>query len=216
MNGVAFTALVAAGLAAAVNWCALATDRRHVELVAKPLATALLVVVAATAGAPGGDVRAALVVAAVGGLAGDIALLRDSERRFMAGLGSFAIGHVAYVVAALAVGVSWPHALIALPFVAVLLGWRFLPETAPGARRAGGTVLFLAVLGYAMIISAMVVTATATGSVVAAIGAMLFAISDWVLGYDRFVRPLRHSHLAVMVPYHVGQGLLIVGLARSG
>ncbi|MGH9270609.1 MAG: lysoplasmalogenase family protein, partial [Ilumatobacteraceae bacterium] len=37
--------------------------------------------------------------------------------------------------------------------------------------------------------------------------------SDWTLGYDRFVRPVRHRDLLVMVPYHVGQALLIVGLA---
>jgi uncharacterized membrane protein YhhN len=116
-------------------------------------------------------------------------------------------------VAALAVGVSWPHALLAVPFIVLLLGWRFLPETAPGARRAGGTVLFVAVLVYAAIISAMVVTATGTRSALATAGAMLFAISDWVLGYDRFVRPVRQRGLAVMVPYHTGQALLIVGLA---
>lgn len=215
MNTVAIAALVAAGFAAAVNWGALATGRHGVEAVAKPLATALLVVVAATAGAPDGLVRVALVVAALCGLAGDVALLGNSETRFMAGLGAFAVGHAAYVLAALGAGVSARNALFAVPFMVVLLGWRFLPETVPGARRAGGTVLFVAVLAYAMIIAAMVVTATGTGSVVAALGAMLFAISDWVLGYDRFVRPVRGRDLLVMVPYHVGQALLIVGLATA-
>ena len=215
MNTVAIVALAAAGSAAAVNWWALATGRRGVEAVAKPLASALLVVVAATAGSPDELVRAALVVAVVCGLAGDIALLGDSEPRFMAGLGAFAVGHAAYVVTAVAVGTSWGSALLAVPFMAILLGWRFLPETVPGARRAGGTVLSVAVLAYAVIISAMVLTATGTGSVVAALGAMLFAISDWVLGYDRFVRPLRGRAHGVMVPYHVGQGLLIVGLALA-
>ena len=216
MTVVAVVAAVTAGLVAAVNWWALATGRSRVEVVAKPTATALLVVVAATAGSPDGVVRVALVVAALCGLAGDIALLGDSESRFMAGLGAFSVGHASYVVAAFGVGVSWGNALIAVPFMVVLFGWRFLPETVPGARRAGGTVLFVAVVAYALIISAMVVTATATGSVVAALGAMLFAVSDWVLGYDRFVRPVRHRDLAVMVPYHVGQGMLIVGLALTG
>ena len=159
VNGLAIGALIGAGVLAATNWWALVTHRPHVERLAKPGATALLVVVAATAGSPEPVVRVALVVAVLFGLVGDIALLGDSEARFMAGLGAFAVGHAAYVVAALGVGWSWRHALIAVPFMAVLLGWRFLPETAPGARRAGGTVLFVAVLGYAVIISAMVVTA---------------------------------------------------------
>lgn len=214
MNGIAVGALIGAGLAAMTNWWALVTSRPHVERVAKPLATALLVVVAATAGSPDTLVRVALVVAVLFGLVGDIALLGDSEARFMAGLGAFAVGHAAYVIAALGVGWSWPHALIAVPFMVVLLGWRFLPETVPGARRAGGTVLYVAVLGYAVIISAMVLTATGTRSVLAALGAMAFAASDWTLGYARFVRPVRHRDLLVMVPYHVGQALLVVGLVR--
>ncbi len=215
MNSIAVGALIGAGLAATTNWWALVTHRPQVERMAKPLATALLVVVAATAGSPEPVVRVALVVAALFGLLGDIALLGDSEGRFMAGLGAFALGHAAYVVAALGVGWSGPHALIAVPFMVVLLGWRFLPQTVPGARRAGGTVLFAAVLVYAAIISAMVVTATGTRSILATAGAMLFAVSDWVLGYDRFVRPVRHRDLLVMVPYHVGQALLIVGLASA-
>ena len=42
---------------------------------------------------------------------------------------------------------------------------------------------------------------------------MSFAVSDWILGFDRFVRSLRCAPLAVMVTYHVGQLLLILGLA---
>ena len=114
---------------------------------------------------------------------------------------------------AVLVGVSATTALLAVPFMAVLLGWRFLPETVPGARRHGGPVLMGAVLGYAVIISAMVLTATGTGRWAAAIGAMSFALSDWILGFDRFVRPMRHAAVAVMVTYHVGQLLLILGLA---
>ena len=62
----------------------------------------------------------------------------------------------------------------------------------------------------------MVITAWATGEWLAAVGAMLFAVSDWVLGYQRFVRSFgRHGRIAVIVPYHVGQALLIMGLATA-
>jgi hypothetical protein len=44
---------------------------------------------------------------------------------------------------------------------------------------------------------------------------MCFAASDWVLGHQRFVGPLPGGRLSVMVPYHVGQALLIVGLATA-
>jgi uncharacterized membrane protein YhhN len=168
---------------------------------------------AATAGSIDGGARVALVVAAVCGLVGDVALLFDGDVAFMAGLGSFAAGHAAFVVTTVLVGVTWTTALLAVPFLAVLLGWRFLPQTVPGARRAGGSPLMVAVLGYAVVISAMVLTATGTGRWAAAIGAMSFAASDWVLGYNRFVRPIRRAGVIVMVTYHVGQLLLILGLA---
>lgn len=208
--------LVALAVAVGVDWWAVATRRRAVEVVAKPAASVLLVVLAATAGDVDAAVRSALVVAAVCGLLGDVALLGASKTRFMAGLGAFAVGHIAYAVAAIAGGVSWARTLVAVPFLAVLLGWRFAGETVPGARRHGGDALAGAVLVYATAISLMVLTATGSGSWLAAAGAALFAISDWVLGYNRFVRPWRHGRLLVMVAYYGGQTALILGLARAG
>jgi uncharacterized membrane protein YhhN len=146
---------------------------------------------------------------------GDVALLGGSEQAFMSGLGAFAVGHLAYVGAAVAVGFDAPWAVPGVAFMLAMLAFRFAPRTVPGARREGGPVLAGAVVFYACVISAMVITAWATTAWVAAAGAMLFAISDWVLGHQRFVGPLPGGRLAVMVPYHVGQALLIVGLATA-
>ncbi len=206
---------VLAAIVAAVDWWAVATDVRRVEIVAKPATMiALIVVLAAIPDVPG-PVRAWLVVGAVLGLVGDVALLGDGETAFMAGLGSFALGHLAYVGAALTVGFDPVWALPGVAFGVVLLGYRFVPRTLPGARSAGGDVLAGAVIFYALVITSMAVTAWATGAIVAAVGAMLFAVSDWVLGHRRFVGPLPGGRLAVMVPYHVGQALLVVGLATA-
>lgn len=207
--------LIAAAVAALADWWAVATGRRRVEHVAKPLTMALLVGVAATAGDPGGDVRAWLVVGAVLGLAGDIALMGDGEIQFMVGLGAFAFGHLGYAVAAVLIGFDPAWALIGAAFMVVLLSVRFATRTVPGARRVGGRVLAGAVVFYACVITAMVVTAWGTTAALAGVGAMAFALSDWVLGHSRFVGPLPGGRLSVMVPYHVGQALLIVGLARA-
>jgi uncharacterized membrane protein YhhN len=215
VSGPAVGLLVAAAICAVVEWWAVARGDRRLQIVFKPATTALLVGVAATAGTADTATRVLLVLAALCGLAGDVALLGDGENSFLAGLGAFAVGHALYVAAALAVGQHWPAHLWALPFLAVLLGWRFLPETVPGARRHGGSVLMGAVLVYAAIISAMVVTATGTGHAMAAVGAMAFAASDWVLGYNRFVRPVRYGALTVMIAYYIGQALLILGLALA-
>lgn len=207
--------LAISGVAALLDWWAVASSRRPVELVAKPLTMILLVGVAASVGDPAADVRLWLVIGATLGLLGDVALLGDGEVAFMAGLGSFAFGHLGYAVAALLIGFDWAWAIPGVVFLVALLGFRFLGETLPGAERHGGRLLAGAVVFYAAVISVMVLTAWATGELLAAGGAVLFAISDWLLGYQRFVAPIRHGRLAVIIAYHVGQALLIVGLATS-
>ena len=212
----ATAALLVAGVSAAmIDWWAVGTDRRRLELVAKPVTMAMLVAVAAVAGDAPGDVRLWLVIGAALGLVGDGVLLFEGETAFVIGLGSFAAGHLAYAVAAILLGVELAWVLPGLAFVAVLLGFRFVTRILPGARSHGGPVLAGAVAFYAFVISAMVVTSWATGAWLAAAGGMLFAVSDWVLGYRRFVGPLRVGRLGVMVPYHVGQALLILGLATG-
>jgi uncharacterized membrane protein YhhN len=207
--------LIAAAAVALVDWWAVASGRRRVEYVVKPLTMALLVGVAATAGDPSGDVRAWLVAGAALGLVGDIALMGDGEIEFMVGLGAFALGHLAYAVAAVLIGFDPAWALVGAVFMAALLSFRFATRTVPGARRFGDRALAGAVIFYACVITAMVVTAWGTTAALAGFGAMAFAISDWVLGHERFVGPIPGGRLSVMVPYHVGQALLIVGLARA-
>jgi uncharacterized membrane protein YhhN len=45
---------------------------------------------------------------------------------------------------------------------------------------------------------------------------MLFATSDSIIGYNRFVKPVRQADLPIMVTYHAGQVLLILGLIAAG
>lgn len=207
--------LVAAAVAALVDWWAVWTDRVAAERAAKPSTMLLLVAVAATWGDLPGDARGWLVAGAILGVGGDVALLGAGEAAFMAGLSAFAAGHLAYAVAASLIGLDLVWALPGIGVMVLLLGFRFATRTVPGAYRVGGAVLAGAVTFYAVVISAMVLTAWGTGLVVAGCGATLFAVSDWVLGHRRFVGPLPGGRLAVMVPYHVGQAVLIVGLAAG-
>lgn len=222
------------GLFAVADWIAVERgddDRRRIT---KPGATLALIAIAAVAGEMAGDARAALVVAVVLCLAGDVFLLGDDDRFFLAGLSAFALGHVAYVITALLVGVSWPRLAWAFPFLAVVLGVQAATGMLPGARRVGGSPMMIAVAVYSAIISAMVITATGTSSWLAAAGAMLFATSDSIIGYHRFAtvdrsdrdgiadaigrgaRRRRRADLAVMTTYHLGQVLLILGLIAAG
>ena len=58
----------------------------------------------------------------------------------------------------------------------------------------------------------MVGSAVFRGDGLAAAGALVFAASDSILALDRFDRPRRWGPVAVMVTYHVAQGLLVASL----
>jgi uncharacterized membrane protein YhhN len=49
----------------------------------------------------------------------------------------------------------------------------------------------------------------------AAIGAVLFYISDALIGWSRFVKDFAQSRLAIMVTYHLGQMGFVLYLLRS-
>jgi uncharacterized membrane protein YhhN len=214
---VAAAGLVTAFVVLAIaDWVAIWQRADDLRRFTKPAATAALVTIAAVVGEMAGDARAALVVAVVFCLAGDVALLGRSEARFLVGLGAFGLGHIAYVVTAVLVGVSWPQLAAAFPVLAVLLGFQAATRMLPEAFRRRGAVMAAAVATYSLVISAMIVTAFGTTSWLAAAGATLFAVSDSLIAYDRFVRPVRRADLPIMVTYHAGQLLLIGGLIAAG
>jgi uncharacterized membrane protein YhhN len=71
--------------------------------------------------------------------------------------------------------------------------------------------LRISVICYMGVISLMVGSALASGSWAARGGAVLFMISDTLLGWDRFVRPISWARPAIIVTYHLGQ----LGLAHA-
>ena len=202
---------LAAALAvvAVLDWWAVCRDHRRVETVAKPLVMVLLAALALALGAGGTGVGRWLLLALALGTVGDVLLLRDTEPRFLGGLGAFLLGHLAYVAAFITLGFHQGWALLGAAVVALDLataGRRILRAAAAQDRALGG-----AVAAYMLVIAAMTVTAWGTGRPVVALGAVVFVVSDTLLALDRFVRPRPASRVAVMVTYHLGQVLMVLG-----
>lgn len=214
MPELALTSLAAVAVAAPLDWWAVAVRGRRREWVLKPLVLVLLGVAAWAMGASESTAGWWLLAALGLSLAGDVALLSDSEPRFIVGLGSFLAAHVALVVAFSHLGM--PRAdlgLVGLALVVTMVavvGRRVVPAT----RAAGGAVLAGAVAAYMGVIGAMVVAAWATGHLLVALGATVFMVSDAVLALDRFVRARRFGPLTVIVTYHLGQVLIVLGVLR--
>jgi len=197
---------------AVLDWYAVWRGARDVERLAKPLTMVALIVAALAMGAAdtvsGHRLLAGLVLA----LLGDVALLGGGERRFLAGLSAFLVGHLAYTAAFLPAG---PQSLaLALPglVLVVVLVARVARPVLVGAVAQGGPGLGTAVAAYMLVIGAMVVTAWGTGRPLVAAGASVFMVSDALLAHARFVRPWRWASLLVMVTYHLGQVLIVLGL----
>ena len=61
-------------------------------------------------------------------------------------------------------------------------------------------------------VGALVVLGVASGRPAAAAGAVLFAVSDGLLGADRFAQPAPQRRVVVHILYHLGQAGLVLGL----
>jgi uncharacterized membrane protein YhhN len=81
-----------------------------------------------------------------------------------------------------------------------------------GALRRGHPNLVAPVIAYMVVFVLMLASAGGTGSLVALAGALLFFYSDAILAWNRFVKPLPFGRVVNIVPYHVGQALLVVSL----
>lgn len=201
---------------ALVDWYVVARDHRRAEVWAKPLVLSSLIVAAVVLGATGTQAGLWLLVALVFGLAGDVALLSDSLPRFRAGLWAFLVGHLAYVACFATLGLTmiptWSWAGLVVLMVALIATRGVVPAT----HRLGGRALSVPVAVYSAVIGAMLVCAWFTGEPLVALGASVFVTSDAILSVDRFVRPIPHARLLLMVTYHVGQALIVAGVLAAG
>lgn len=199
---------------ALVDWYAVWRGDRRTEQWAKPATLVALIVTALVLGATDDAAGLWLLVALVFGLAGDVFLLEKSDTRFRLGLAAFLVGHLAFVVSFVKLGLDAPSWAWGAP---VALGVCLIAtrQVAPATYLRGGLALAAPVGVYTVVIGAMLIFAFDTGVGLIATGAVVFAVSDTVLARDRFVRPRPWAPLVVMVTYHVGQALIVAGVLTS-
>ena len=203
-----FLAILAAASAGA-DWNAVARAQKRALYVFKPLTLIALIGVALALAPRSETQRGFFVAALLFGLAGDVFLML-SDRWFLPGLVSFLVGHLLYLAGFLAAGGL--HRLGAEQILIVLVAAAVLGQVV-GRTLRRQPALALAVLVYGVALAGMAATALATGSPAASAGAILFLGSDSILGWNRFVRPLRWAPLAIIVTYHAAQAGLVLSLA---
>jgi uncharacterized membrane protein YhhN len=174
----------------------------------KPLTTSLIIVMAALLpGQAGRRYRGLIVGGLVFSLAGDVFLMLPHDR-FVPGLASFLLAHFCYIAAFVSsVGLRVTPRLIA-PYVIydtalMVLLWPHLgPLTMPVAVYG---VVLVAMAWQAAERWAVLRSGPALG---AAVGGVLFVLSDSVIAVNRFVAPFRASRLVIMTAYIAAQWLI--------
>jgi uncharacterized membrane protein YhhN len=200
LSWTAFTALATIALVAAelvhVPWA-----YRLCKVLASTGFVGLAVAAGAFAHAYGVTMLVGLALAWVG----DVCLLaRGSRRAFVAGLGAFALAHVAYAVGFAQLGPRWPIAGLAAAGLA-LPAWRVLRWLAPHVPAR----LRVPVRSYVVIISAMLAMAVGgfagDARLLVLAGAFGFYLSDLFVARERFVRPGPLNRLCGLPLYYGAQ-----------
>lgn len=170
--------------------------------------TIFLIIALAATGLPEAGLYGYLVLAGLlCSVTGDLFLLLPGDR-FLPGLIAFFLAHICYVAAFDAArSPTWEDGAIALALA--VLGTLLFRRMREGVV---GTGLLVPVLLYLTVISAMVLRAVTTREPLAVAGALLFYLSDGILAWDRFVRPLPRADLAVMSSYFLAQYLIALSV----
>ena len=211
MNGPALGALALAAIASAGDLTSILRHDRRLEFATKPAVMVLLIVAALLLRPASQGERALFVVALVLGLAGDVFLMLP-DRFLVPGIAAFLLGHLAYVVGFRFAGFNVAGLIVGLTIAAVTAGL-LLRRILGALEQSGRTSLRYPVLAYAIVISLMTVSATASGNLVAAAGGLLFFFSDVIFAWYRFVKPVRWGQPVNIVMYQTGQALLVLSLA---
>jgi uncharacterized membrane protein YhhN len=204
---VALTLLAVAGVLVS-QWF----DRPLGTWVCKPLASAGFVLAGLAAGALDSVYGRFVFVGLLACAAGDVLLIYRSSKIFLAGIGAFLLGHLAFAAAFLIRGVSAPMSLLALlalaPFVRTVVRW-LLPHLEGPMKTA--------VLVYIGVISCMVALAVGTHvaapSMLLLVGALAFFLSDLAVARERFVTSTFLNRLWGLPLYYGAQLLLAASVS---
>ena len=154
------------------------------------------------------EITAALAFSALGDLAGTCGILLAQMRLF-------AFAHILYIVffirRFIRKGTKMTAKMkgflmmlgICIASLLIMVFIKVVPSAPAGIIRIGTGV-------YAVIICLMLLTALMQRSLLYALGALLFVISDFTLAWTMFVEPIANAELILLITYYAAQWLLFI------
>jgi uncharacterized membrane protein YhhN len=223
LNG--FVLVVLAGFI--LDWSAVYFRWQRIKPITKVLAMVLLILM--TLFMSEWKIRGDLILLLLAqgfGLGGDIFLLL-SRRWFLWGLVSFLIGHIFYIailaqkVVKSAIVAELSASKVVILAVILALWAALLIRLYPVLNRISNNKKFwVGVQVYSWVLSGMNVVALAFVFLIPhsqmnylflPIGAFLFLVSDSLLSYNRFIKPIHRAQFWVRITYHLAQLTLAFG-----
>ncbi len=203
------------------DWYAVATKRRRLEYAMKPGTMLSLILWYTTLLPTEPPVFTSVFTLGLAlSLIGDIFLMLPDDR-FLSGVITFLLAHVAYVVAYNINGVLFTPISIFLLLVIGVIGFFIARPIVRALLSSGKNKLVGPIVVYAIVLTATLWSTTTTlfrpewpliGAVITFFGGLLFYVSDSMNAWTRFVGPLPGEHLPIMVTYHVAQFLMVAGV----
>jgi uncharacterized membrane protein YhhN len=184
---------------------------RTAALLSKTLLSLLFVTAAALQPSSASPYQTTMLAGFALCLGGDVLLAIPGERTFLAGLVSFLLGHICYLVAFFGLGTPGLLAICGL-VVVVAIAVAIFRWLAPHLGDMSKPVV-----AYMLVISVMVFGALsvmgdsslpATGRVFILVGAIAFFVSDIFVAKDRFVDGKYSNRLIGLPLYYIAQFLL--------
>ncbi|REK71846.1 lysoplasmalogenase [Paenibacillus paeoniae] len=206
--------IVATGL---IHLATLSVDSAPLHWIFKLLPMTLIITLAVTShpGRTSGIYKGLIVTGLIFSIGGDAFLLIPGDSWFTMGLASFLIGHLFYT-AAMLTRLSGPLLgwLSGIPIVlyCIWMANRFYEVLTVDDSASG---LWIPDLCYIIVIGLMFWSALLTGNRFAALGALLFVISDSVLAWNKFVEPVPSAGLLIMLTYFSAQLFLAGSISGS-
>jgi uncharacterized membrane protein YhhN len=182
----------------------------------KPLTIVCVLALALTVAEPvSAPYRLAIAAGLVCSLAGDVFLMLPGDR-FLPGVASFLLAHLAYLAAFTRDAAFGAFRLLLVPYalvgaVMLLLLWRRL-----GAMRLPVLVYLVVIVVMAWQAASRAVQLGSNGALLAAAGAALFVASDASLALNRFRRPFRAAQALILTTYYAAQLLIAWSVSAPG
>jgi len=151
---------------------------------------------------------------------GDVFLIFKTKKRafFLAGIGSFGLAHVAYIIANLSlVPRSAPLATtIAALAYAVVFGLLFMKSVyryLPKNMKVAASFYSLLIISDSFFALRSLITVFSVPTLIVFIGSLLFIFSDYTLSMQYFKKVTKIGNFSVMFTYILAQACLAFGFA---